>query len=98
MTAQKAIGAGIPTLPRTLVEKILQWEYVDFNDLPPARGNTKHSTIKRAVGAVGISGYNFCQIEGKKVQLNRECQCWPPVLVRVVQMMPVVVVAHKRQN
>ena len=42
VTAQKAIGAGIPTLPRKLVEKILQWEYVDFNDLPPALGTTKH--------------------------------------------------------
>ena len=32
-------------LPRKLVEKILNWEYVDFNEFPPARGNTHHPPV-----------------------------------------------------
>ena len=32
-----SLGRGIPLLPKKLVKKILNWEYVDFTELPPAR-------------------------------------------------------------
>ena len=41
--AEISLGRGIPTLQRKVVDRILNWEYIDFNDLPPARGNTKLS-------------------------------------------------------
>ena len=48
--AETSLGRGIPTMQRKLVDKILNWEYVDFNDLPPARGNktSASGTTKRA--------------------------------------------------
>ena len=36
-----SLGRGIPPLSKKLVEKIFSWEYVDFTELPPARGLSK---------------------------------------------------------
>ena len=35
------VGAGLAALPKKLVEKIQANEYIDFNDLPPAKGRSK---------------------------------------------------------
>ena len=34
-------GPGLPALPKKLVEKIIAGQYVDFSDLPPAKGRTR---------------------------------------------------------
>ena len=34
-TKQVYVGAGLPTLPRRIVEKMLNWEYINFNELLP---------------------------------------------------------------
>ena len=34
-------GPGLPTLPKKLVEKIAAGQYVDFSELPPAKGRTR---------------------------------------------------------
>ena len=36
-----SIGAGLPSLPAKLVRKIHNMEYIDFADLPPARGKSR---------------------------------------------------------
>lgn len=36
-----AVGAGLAALPKKLTDKILANEYIDFNDLPPAKGRSK---------------------------------------------------------
>ena len=36
-----ATGEGLPTLPKKCVEKILAGEYIDFAELPPAKGKVK---------------------------------------------------------
>ena len=36
-----ALGTGLAALPRKLVEKIQANEYIDFNDLPPAKGRSR---------------------------------------------------------
>ena len=33
---ENLLGRGNPSLPKKLAEKILNWEFVDFNELPPA--------------------------------------------------------------
>ena len=35
------LGSGLPAVPRKTAEKIWAGEYVDFSDLPPARGKSK---------------------------------------------------------
>ena len=35
------VGAGLAALPRKIVEKILSNEYVDFTELPPAKGKSR---------------------------------------------------------
>ena len=35
------LGTGLPSLPKKLVDKILAGEYVDFAELPPARGKAR---------------------------------------------------------
>ena len=35
------LGMGLPPLPKKLVDKILAGEYVDFAELPPARGKAR---------------------------------------------------------
>ena len=44
------LGMGLPPLPKKLVDKILAGEYVDFAELPPARGKAravhKHWRVK----------------------------------------------------
>ena len=39
-----ATGEGLPALPKKCVDKILAGEFVDFADLPPAKGRVKAST------------------------------------------------------
>ena len=36
-----ALGTGLAALPRKLVEKIQANEYIDFNDLSPAKGRSR---------------------------------------------------------
>ena len=36
------LGTGLPSLSRKLVDKIIANEYVDFAELPPAKGKAKH--------------------------------------------------------
>ena len=35
--AEILLGHGIPPLPRKIVEKMINWEYVGFSELPPAK-------------------------------------------------------------
>ncbi len=35
------MGCGLPALPRKLLEKIEAGEYIDFIELPPAKGKSK---------------------------------------------------------
>ena len=42
--ADISLGRGIPNLPKKVVEKMLNWEFVDFHELPPARASTKAAT------------------------------------------------------
>ena len=35
------VGAGLPALPKKLVEQIRVNEYIDFADLPPAKGQNR---------------------------------------------------------
>ena len=37
-SAMVSLGTGLPPLPKKLVERIQANEYVDFAELPPARG------------------------------------------------------------
>ena len=34
-TKQVYVGSGLPTLPRHIAEKMLKWEYINFNELLP---------------------------------------------------------------
>ena len=34
------LGVGLPALPKKLVDKIEAGEYIDFTELPPARGKS----------------------------------------------------------
>ena len=36
-----AVGSGFPSLPRKLVTRIRANEYIDFADLPPAKGKSR---------------------------------------------------------
>ena len=38
-----SIGEGLPALSQRLIEKIKAGEYVDFSDLPPAKGKSRSS-------------------------------------------------------
>ena len=40
-----ALGKGIPTFPRRMVERMLAWEYIDLADLPPARANVSKESL-----------------------------------------------------
>ena len=40
-TSTVMLGTGLPPLPKKLVDKILAGEYVDFAELPPARGKAR---------------------------------------------------------
>ena len=39
------VAPGIPALPKKLAQKILNGEYVDFVELPPAKGSAKPSSL-----------------------------------------------------
>ena len=40
-SATVALGTGLPAIPRKVAEKMLAGEYVEFSDLPPAKGKVK---------------------------------------------------------
>ncbi len=40
-TCLVSIGPGLPSLPKRLVERIGTGEYVDFGELPPAKGKSR---------------------------------------------------------
>ena len=37
--AEILLGHGIPPLPKKMVERMINWEYVDFSELPPAKNS-----------------------------------------------------------
>jgi len=50
------IGPELPRLPQRLVDKIIAGEYIDFNELPPARGISKPSKqLQEDAGAMAIA-------------------------------------------
>jgi len=40
-SALVSLGAGLPAIPRKMLDKALAGEYVDFAELPPARGKAR---------------------------------------------------------
>lgn len=40
-----ALGRGIPSLPRRMVERMLAWEYIDLAELPPARAHVSKESL-----------------------------------------------------
>ena len=39
------VAPGIPALPKKVAQKILSGEYVDFTELPPAKGRAKPTSL-----------------------------------------------------
>ena len=35
------VGAGLPALPKKLVDQVQAGQYIDFSELPPAKGRTR---------------------------------------------------------
>ena len=44
-TPTVVVAPGIPALPKKLAQKILNGEYVDFTELPPAKGRAKPTAL-----------------------------------------------------
>ena len=44
-TPTVVVAPGIPALPKKLAQKILNGEYVDFTELPPAKGRAKPTSL-----------------------------------------------------
>ena len=40
-TSLVQVGGGLPAIPKKLIEKIEAGEYIDFSELPPAKGKGK---------------------------------------------------------
>ena len=47
------LGIGLPALPKKLVDKIEAGEYIDFTELPPARGKSR-SILPKVEGQVQV--------------------------------------------
>ena len=45
VTPTVVVVPGIPALPKKLAQKILNREYVDFTQLPPAKGRAKPTSL-----------------------------------------------------
>ena len=52
-----ATGEGLPSLPKKYVEKILAGEYIDFAELPPAKGKVKSipNTVEGQIVVVQVA-------------------------------------------
>ena len=52
-----ALGRGIPTLPRRMVERMLAWEYIDLAELPPARANVSKESLNATPNVLLIQSF-----------------------------------------
>ena len=63
-------GAGLPVLPKKIVERILTNEYVDFSELPPAKGKVRslpsglegQVVLIQAVDLEKVCGYAWAMV------------------------------------
>ena len=81
-----SLGEGLPLIPRKMVEKIQAGDYVDFSDMPPAKGKAR-SLPPHWEGHILV--VQLEDLEGSK-RLIPDFQMW----VQCVSMYAAVVVAR----
>ena len=77
-------GPGLPALPKKVVERIHAGEYIDFSELPPAKGKVR--PLHQGLDGQGI----LVQAQSKKLiqDLPTWVQCFAVYVAVVVQKQP----------
>ena len=52
-----ALGRGIPSLLKRMVERMLAWEYIDLAELPPARANVSKEALNATPNVLLIQSF-----------------------------------------
>lgn len=81
-------GTGLSALPKKMVEKIWAEEYVDFNDLPPAKGKGRSITHALDGQVVVVQAADLVQNRKIIPDLATWCQCYSLFIAVVTQKKP----------
>ena len=64
--ADIALGRGIPSLPKRMVEWMLAWKYIDLTELPPVRANVSKESLNATAIVLFIQSFesarNHCPL------------------------------------
>ena len=83
-----ALGAGLAALPRKLVEKIQANEYIDFNDLPPAKGRSRVLSQMLEGQVILVQSADLVQSRKMIPDLATWLQCYSLYVVVVAGKQP----------
>ena len=82
------MGTGLPALPKKLVAKILANEYIDFAELPPARGKTRPASQALEGQVIVVQAADFLQTRKIIPDLATWVQCFSLYVATIATKFP----------
>jgi hypothetical protein len=83
-----SIGTGLPALPKKIVEKIRASEYVDFSELPPAKGKGRPLPQSLEGQIIVVQAADLIHTRRIIPDLATWCQCFVLYTATVVTAQP----------
>ena len=82
------MGTGLPALPKKLVAKILANEYIDFAELPPARGKTRPASQALEGQVIVVQAADLLQTRKIIPDLATWLQCFSLYVATIATKFP----------
>ena len=81
-------GAGLPALPKKMVERILANEYIDFSEFPPAKGKVRSLPSGLEGQVVLVQAADLSQYKKLIPDLSTWMQCFALYLAVLAPQQP----------
>ena len=87
-TSLVQVGGGLPAIPKKLIEKIEAGEYIDFSELPPAKGKGKSAAQNYEGQIVVVQAADLVQSRRLVPDLATWAQCFGLLTAVVARRQP----------
>ena len=82
------IGQGLPALPKKMIEKILSYDYVDFSELPPAKGKVRAMTPSMEGQVILVQAEDLLQTKKLIPDFQTWVQCFAIYVAVIAPKQP----------
>ena len=82
-----SLAHGLPSLPKRLVERILAGEYIDFTEIPPAKGKVRPLSVPEG-NVILVQACDLLQQRRLIPDLGTWCQCFATYAAIVCSQVP----------